>query len=514
MMRRPYRARLSSNRSDDVRRRGSRTAAGLAGVALLLGGCASFSPDGGLSVAGNYAALELNKDIVKVNDESIALTAEARVEQLLRRPLTADSAVQIALLKNRGLQAAFNDLGVSEAQFVQATLPPVPRFSVSEVRGDLAVEISRQVVVSLFELATLPARAAIARERFRAEQYRAADLVLRLAGEARRQFYRTVATNQSIAYLEQALGSAGSASTLAQQLGETGALNKLEQAREHAFYSELGTQLAKARVLQRVERERLVRLLGLWEREVDFKLPGGLPALPKQLANGAQLEAEAIKRRADVQVARFELQSLAGQYGLNQVSGFISVFDVGYSDLYDRTKTVEPNEQGGFNVRRDKTFQRGLSVDFVIPIYDFGTTAIRGAKEAYLGAAHRLAERAVNARSEVREAYQRYRGQYDITRHYQSSVLPLRKTIQDQALLQYSGMLIDVTTLIVDARARILSNIQAIEAQRDFWIAATDLKAAIVGGGFSGGSFGGEGAGADAVAGGGGATLATATPGG
>ena len=44
-------------------------------------------------------------------------------------------------------------------------------------------------------------------------------------------------------------------------------------------------------------------------------------------------------------------------------------------------------------------------------------------------------------------------------------------------------MLVDVTRLIVDARARILSNIDAINARRDFWIAATDLKAALVGGG-------------------------------
>ncbi|AWB25915.1 TolC family protein [Methylobacterium currus] len=486
----------------------------LASLGLALGGCASFSEDGGLSVARNYAALELRKDIVKVNEEGVALTAEARVEQLLRRPLTADSAVQVALLKNRALQAAFNDLGISEAQFVQATLPPVPRLTLSRVGGDFAVEVSRQVVISLFELATLPVRAEVARERFRSDQYRAAEQVLRLAGEARRQFYRTVSANQSTAYLEQALASAESASTLAKQLGETGALNKLEQAREHAFYSELGAQLAKARVLQRVERERLVRLLGLWGREIDFKLPNGLPALPKHLVTGTQIEAEAVKKRADIQVARFELQSLALQYGLNQASGFISVFDVGYSDLYDRTKTFTPNSQGGFDVSRDKTFQRGYSIDLVIPIYDFGTVAIRGAKEAYLGAANRLAERAVNARSEVREAYQRYRGQYDITRHYQGSVLPLRKTIQDQALLQYSGMLIDVTTLIIDARSRILSNIQAIEAQRDFWIAATDLKAAVVGGGFSGGNFGGESAGVEGVAGGGGATLAAATPGG
>lgn len=485
------------------------------GVGLALGGCASFSPDAGVGVARNVAFAELNKDVVKITSESEATTAQARVEQLLRRPLTPDSAVQIALLKNRGLQAAFNDLGVSEAQFVQATLPPVPRLSLTRSGGDFSLEIERQIVVSLFQLITLPARAAIAQRRFQAAQYRAAEAVLRLAGEARRQYYRTVAANQSVGFLEQALATAESASTLAKQLGETGSLNKLEQAREHAFYSELGAQLAKARVLQKVEREKLIRQLGLWGRDIDFRLPGSLPALPGRLESGTALEARALQKRVDLQMARLDLGAVAGQYGLNQVTGFVSVLDLGYSDTFDRTKTFTVNDEGGVEVGRDKTFRRGFTAELAIPIYDFGTTAIRGAQEAYLGAANRLAQRAVNARSEVREAYMRYRGQYDITRHYQNSVLPLRKTIQDQALLQYSGMLVDVTTLIQDARARILSNIQAIEARRDFWIAATDLKAAIIGGGFGGaGGEAGEGAGGG---GGGetpgaGASLASATP--
>lgn len=495
------------------------------GLGALLGGCASFSPDAGLSTAQSYASVELNKDIVKITDEGVATSAQARVDQLLRRPLTPDSAVQIALLKNRGLQAAFNDLGVSEAQFVAATLPPVPRLSLTRSGGDFSLEIERQIVVSLFQLVTLPARTAIAQRRFQSAQYRAAEAVLRLAAEARRQYYRTVAANQTVAFLQQALATAESASTLARQLGETGALNKLEQAREHAFYSELGAQLAKARVQQRVEREKLIRQIGLWGRDIDFRLPGGLPALPGGLESGRALEAQALTKRVDLQMARLDIGALAGQFGLNQVTGFISAFDIGYSDTYDRTKTFRVNEEGNVEVDREKTFRRGYTADLTIPIYDFGATAIRGAREAYLGAANRLAERAVNARSEVREAYQRYRGQYDITRHYQNTVLPLRRTIQDQALLQYSGMLVDVTTLIQDARARILSNIQAIEAQRDFWIAATDLKHAIIGGGFGGGGgpesgaaggggagFGGEAGGGESGAAGGG-NIAAATPG-
>ena len=140
----------------------------------------------------------------------------------------------------------------------------------------------------------------------------------------------------------------------------------------------------------------------------------------------------------------------------------------------------------GLEIDREKVKRRGLEVEFEIPIYDFGQANVSNARETYMAAANRLAERAVNARSEARESYLRYRGNYDLARYYQGRVLPLRKTIQDETLLHYSGMLVDVTRLIVDARARILSNIDAINARRDFWIAATDLKAALVGGGMGG----------------------------
>lgn len=456
--------------------------AGVVLAALTLAGCASFSPDAGMGTAQTVAAVELNKDVTKITTEDAAIDAEARVTLMLKRALTPDSAVQIALLKNRGLQAAFNDLGVSEADYVKATLPPSPRISLLNFIGNGSLEIERQIVVSLLQLATLPARRAIAETRFEAAKYRAAEAVLRLAAETRRQYYRSVATGQTITFLQQSLGTAEAASTLASSLGETGALNKLEQAREHAFYTETGAQLASARIQQRIERERLTRQLGLWGRDIDFRLPTGLPVLPGRLPPERDIEARALANRVDLQMARLDLQTLAGQFGLTNAIRFVSAFDIGVGQRIDKSTSTEVGSDGTVTRKTDTTRGIGPSLDFTIPIYDFGETGVVAARETYFASANRLAERAVNARSEVREAYLRYRGQYDLARYYQSSVIPLRQTIQQQTQLQANGMIVDATTLIIDARQRILSNVQAINARRDFWIAATDLKAALIGG--------------------------------
>src|SRR5215212_4418855 len=185
--------RKKSDTMNEQARKGSRRHSPLGGVAasLLLAGCQSFSPDGGLATARTVASVELNKDIVKVTNEADALAIQQRTEELLKRALTPDSAVQVALLKNRGLQAAFNELGVSEADYVKATLPPNPTISLLRLGGSLELEVERRILVGLFELATLPLRAAVAEQRFRSAQFRTAQAVVRLAAETRRQYYRT-----------------------------------------------------------------------------------------------------------------------------------------------------------------------------------------------------------------------------------------------------------------------------------------------------------------------------------
>ncbi len=136
--------------------------------------------------------------------------------------------------------------------------------------------------------------------------------------------------------------------------------------------------------------------------------------------------------------------------------------------------------------RPDKDKFHGYAIGFEIPIYDFGRARTRLAEQSYMRGVNLLIEKAVNVRSQAREAYQAYRGGYDIARQFDKEILPLRDIISEQTLLNYNGMLIDLFELLADARARITANVQAIEARRNFWLAKVDLHVAIVGGGTDG----------------------------
>jgi outer membrane protein TolC len=450
------------------------TVAILAGLApvILLSACTWFAPDAGMGVVATIAQQELNKDVAAIRSPEEAEAAAATVRRLLGRPLTADAAVQVALLNNRGLQAAYDELAIVDAERVGQSLPPNPTFSWRRIQAGPALESEMQLVTNIIALATLPARSEIAAGRFHQAQLRAAEETLRVAHDARRAYYRAVAARELIHFLTESQSAAEVATKLAARLGETGAMNKLDQAREQVFYADLTAQLATARQREASEREALIRAMGLSGASLDFKLPNALPAVPGRVQTLGGVEVDAVARRVDLQIARIELDVLAKSYGLTQASRFINILDAGYADKLEK--------------RPDERFlMRGFDVRLQIPIFDFGEVRVRQAEATYMQAVNRLLALAVNARSEARDAYRVYRSTYDIAGHYQREVLPLRKIISDETLLRYNAMLIDVFSLLAEARQRIAATITAIEAKRDFWLATVDLKAAIAGGGRS-----------------------------
>jgi outer membrane protein TolC len=172
-----------------------------------------------------------------------------------------------------------------------------------------------------------------------------------------------------------------------------------------------------------------------------------------------------LAQRLDVQGARLATEQTAKRLGLTQVTRFVNVLEVGFSDS---RSNLEPT-------------QRGWEIGFELPLFDWGTSRVAQAESLYLQAVERAAQTAIDARSEVRESYAAYRSTWDIARHQRDEIVPLRQRIAEENLLRYNGMLIGVFELLADARLQIASVNGAIDALRDFWLAQADLDMAMVG---------------------------------
>ena len=434
-------------------------------LALLLSGCASLSADGGY---GDVQALAQARSAQPIPARPAGgEAAQRQLAELLAKPLTAESAVQIALGNNRGLQASYAELGVAETDLVQAGRIANPVFSFGRIKGHEGIELERTLTLPIMGLLTMPIALPLERRRYEQAQMRAAGELLRVADETRRAFYGAVAAQQSAAYMEQVKESADASAELARRMAAAGNWSKLQQAREQAFYADTVAQLARARQAKVVERERLTRLMGLWGNDTQFQLPDRLPDLPAAPRAVNDAEAQAMANRLDMLMAQKELAGLASSLGLTRATRFVNLLDLSY--LHNTTPDGER--------------EKGWEIEFQIPLFDWGTSRVSRAEGMYMQAVHRAAAAAVDARSEVRESYLAYRTAYDLARHYRDEIVPLKKRISDEQLLRYNGMLIGVFELLADARDQIMSVNAAIEAQRDYWVADSALHAAMTGAG-------------------------------
>src|SRR5688500_6283048 len=436
------------------------------GLSLLaLVGCASLSEDARFSTVEQAVRERTGADTKWTRSEEEANTVRGRVRELLAKPLGPTEAVQVALLNNPGLQASYAEVGIAEADLVRASRWRGPTFSFARLRRGGETEIERGVFFDVLGLLTIPLSTRASESRLEATQNRAAAEALRVALETRKAWCQAVAAREGVKYMEQVKESAETSAELARRMAEVGNFPKLTQAREQAFYAETTAQLARARHNATAARERLARLMGLWGEDLAFQLPDRLPELPKSVREGGDLEAQAIAQRLDVQSARRDADSLARSLGLTKVTRFVNLLEVG---VLSNSETGEPR-------------QRGFEVEIGLPIFDFGGARVARAERLYMQAVNRTVEAAIEARSEVREAYSSYRTAFDVAKHYRDEIVPLRKRISEEMLLRYNGMLMSVFELLADSREQVAAVNGYIEALRDFWIAESDLQMALTG---------------------------------
>jgi len=436
--------------------------------ALLLGGCATLSPDGGFSTVAEEVRSRGGVDSAWARNGSERSAIDARVADLVRRnPLGVEDAVQVAVLNNRGLQASFAELGMAEADLVQAGRLPNPHFSMFRAKLGQDYKIEQALTFNLFSLLTTPIAKEIEQRRFERARKSIAVEVLRHASETRKAWIAAVAAEETVRYMRRVQGAADAGAELARRMEQAGNWSRLARAREQSLYADATLNLARAEHAQAAARERLTRLMGLWGEQTGFVLPERLPDLPDSAADRPDIERQALAQRFDVRAAVLDTEAVARNLGLARATRFVNVLEFGPARVLEGEKS-DP-------------YKKGYEISLELPLFDWGTAKVAKAEAIYGQALDRAAETAINARSQVREAYRGYRVTHDIAKHYRDEVVPLRKRISEENLLRYNGMLIGVFDLLADTRAQILTVTGYVDALRDFWVAEADLQMAMIG---------------------------------
>lgn len=458
-------------------------ATGAVASAALLSGCASLAPDGGTGavadfarpgiqrIAGPEAAQALARQISDLSPAtSAARSATPSWAALLAQPLSAEAAVRIALQNNPQLQAQLASVGVSEAERVQAASLPNPRLALGRLREGNTLELERSLHWNLLGLLALPWRAERAQQQLQLAQLNAAQEVLRLVADTRRAWVHAVAAQQSLSYLRQAHEAAQAGTEMARRMAQVGNWSRLQHAREQALLTQVTAQLARAELAAQDQREQLTRLLGLEGSATSYTLPERLPDLPEQLTETTDLEAQALRDRLDVQLAQLQARQLAQSFTATRISGWVNALDVSYV----RNTSFD-------NAHGERATKNGYELELALPLFDWGQSANARVQAQYLQALAQVRTVAVQARSEARQAQRAWRSSYQLARLYRDELVPLQRSMTDEVLLRYNGMLSSVWDVLAQARQSIAAVTDSIAAQRDFWLTDTDLQLALSG---------------------------------
>src|SRR6266404_6166623 len=401
-------------------------------------------------------------------DQAAHEQARQDVRMLLRKPLTVDTAVQVALLNNRSLQATFEEIGLSAANVLEAATIPNPKI-------DLAVRIPDKppsgtyvdygAAIDFLSIIMIPLKKRVAKVQLEAAALRVADETLALVSQVKSAFYSLQASQQLLKRFKLIVDTNAASLDLAQRQHEAGNITDLALAQQQASYSRSRLDVASTEAEIRRNREKLNLLLGLWGMDTDWQISGELPQVPSSDLPMRGLERLAISQRLDLQADYLQVTSQVKNLGLTKSLRLVGALDF------------------GFNSERETDSQTRTGPSFAIelPIFNQGQARIARGEAALRQAQDKFEALAVDVRSEIRELRDELESKRGIARFYQDELLPGQRQIVNESLLNYNAMEIGNFELFTTKAEEARTEREYIDAVRDYWITRAELERAVGG---------------------------------
>jgi cobalt-zinc-cadmium efflux system outer membrane protein len=445
---------------------------------LPLIGAASCVP-----AAVDYGALRDAAE-TRHRQAGISTTPGGDVNALLSRPLTADSAAQVALLNNQGTRAALEELGIAEADSARARRLPNPTLEgAMRFDGDGTPALDVAAMIDLTELVMAFPRGDAADAKVRAAKLGAVGSLLDLSFEARRAFFEYQAARQALDLRTTVLRALAASADAAKRLHEAGNITNLDLANEQSLFQEARLSLQRAETTASGARERLNAIMGLWGRGTEWRATDRLPEMPGEELAVARLESDAVRRSLDLEMAGQRFTAAARRANISRVAGWI------------------PELKAGVSAEREDQWSIGPAVEIEVPLFYQGQGEVRAAHAEMRQQQAVYTDTAVRLRAEARDVAARLGSAREAVAYYRDVLLPLKQKIVAETQLQYNGMLVGVFQLLQAKRDQVETAAAYIAELANYWSARTDaerLLAGRLGGRTSDAKRGMEGVGASA----------------
>jgi cobalt-zinc-cadmium efflux system outer membrane protein len=322
------------------------------------------------------------------------------------------------------------------------------------------------VVQDFMDVVMIPLGKRLAEAQLEATKAEVTAAVLDLTSEVKVAFVSLQAAEQTLAMRKQILQSTDASYDAARRLHKAGNITDLSMASERALYEQSKLAVASAETAALEARERLNSLMGLWGNDTRWSVAGNLASMPANEMDLSDLERRAVASSLGLTMLRNEMRMVASRTGM------------------DAAELVFPELAGGASAEyegpEDK-WNAGPAIAIGIPLFDWGQARTAAGRHRLRRLWNEYTALAIEVRSAARAAKYRLRNARQQSEYYRRVVLPLAEQITAETQLQYNAMQLGVFQLLQAKQREIDTRRMYILAQRDYWIARTELEQILAG---------------------------------
>ncbi|OHB57681.1 MAG: hypothetical protein A2Y12_16560 [Planctomycetes bacterium GWF2_42_9] len=429
---------------------------------IFMTGCASKAPQA--DVAGLQTLIEARtgKHVQWNQGAVLDHNAAQAVNKLLEHEMSVDEAVQVALLNNPSIQSFFEELGIAQADVVQAGLFRNPVFSAKARFPDgppSSTNTEFSVTQDFLDVFLRPVRQKLAIAQYEQAKLQVANRVLDLSNQVQQVYYRLQGQMQIVRMRQMQVEVSQAAAEMAGRQYIAGNINDLDLANEQAAFHQSRLELAQDQIQIEQLRAELTSLMGLWGQQINWKIMPDLAQLPSQELSTEDIEKIAVANRLDLAAAKQQMQIVSDALNLAH-KGIISEVQLGIDTERDT----------------DGTNVTGPSIELPLPIFDRRQAQIQKLEAQMKQSRHIVDSLAIGIRSEVRATAGNLAAKRQIVQYYFRHVIPLRAQIVALTLEQYNAMITGVYDLLTAKQMEFAAKKNYLEALRDYWILRSQLE--------------------------------------
>jgi cobalt-zinc-cadmium efflux system outer membrane protein len=431
-------------------------------------GCATVDPEPKWQELKAISDERTGEQMIWERSEEEAAIIKSRVDVLLRDGMSRKEAIQIALLNNRMLQASFENIGVAEANLVQAGLlanPPLDFFFAFPISS---ANSGGGLLAFLSDLWTMPARKKVFEKEAQATIRQVGVKVVDTASEAAMAYDEVLYQKASLKLEEESLQILSEIQKRVKVRFGHGFGNEFDVSQAETEYFDQRVAVEDVRKALTMAGVRLRKALSLPDQPNEFELTDSLEILPENAWNVEELVSFAMKNRLDLAFARLSVEQAENRAGFEKTQVFRNV---GIGGAYE----------GDFGKGSDNS--GGPVIGIELPIFDQNQAQIAKADYELRQMKKSLAAAEMVARKQVTDTVAELNFRRDELALLKDKLEPAVKGEIDYAMEWGPRMQFNFLNLLAAQRSENALQREYLQAIWQLRIADVNLQKAIWGGG-------------------------------